>query len=176
MCNGAAREGSRNIESGEGAVFEVMQKAVMAGGVIVFADDLAAVIDADGLGSVGGQGVVQCGESVAAQEEAVLAPGVDVESDNLACIVDASSKSATARPGGRGIVDGDKAAAAQEEAVRPVTRVAKLADDLARVVDAECSGERGRGTVDRGEDVDGHVVASSSPTVRASSGHRPRIL
>src|SRR5204863_3901348 len=69
-CKGGACEGPRNIESGEGAVFEVMQKAVMAGGVIVFADDLAAVVDAEGLGYVGGQGVVQCGESAAAQEEA----------------------------------------------------------------------------------------------------------
>src|SRR5207248_11066341 len=81
-CKGGACEGPRNIESGEGAVFEVMQKAVMAGGVIVFADDLAAVVDAEGLGSVGGQGVVQCGEGAAAQEEAMAAPGVDVASSH----------------------------------------------------------------------------------------------
>src|SRR5437764_12597446 len=129
----------------------------IAAGVIVFADDLGAVVDAEGLGSVGGQGVVQCGESAAAQEEAMAAPGVDVASDNLACIVDALYKSATARPGGRGIVDGDKAAAAQEEAVRPVTRVAKLADDLAHVVDARCDGRGGgQRIIDGGEYVDGH--------------------
>ena len=77
------------------------------------------------------------------------------KSDDLACIVDAESLSAL----GQGSIQRGEAAAAEDETVKDAVGP-ESSDDLARAVDAKWVGVLGgQGIVDRGEDIDWHVVA-----------------
>jgi hypothetical protein len=78
-------------------------------GVAVIPNDLARTVDAECLGTAGGQGIVERGVKAAAQEEAVLAGGVLVSPDDLARTVDAEY---LGTGGGQGIVESGVSAAA----------------------------------------------------------------
>jgi hypothetical protein len=92
----------------------------------------------------------------------VKAAGVPENPDDCPCVVDAQCFGGGGP--GKGNIDRGESAAAQEEAMLVVTRIEKRAGDQPRVVDAMCLGDAGgQGIIDRAEDIDGHVVASSSP-------------
>jgi len=158
----------------EGGVNAAAQEEAMgAAGVLVLPDDLAGVVDAEGLGAGGGQRIVDGGVGAAAQEKAVDADAAagDVKADDLAVIVDAKRSGAV---GGRRIVEGGISAVGGvvEEAVVAVGASNVKADDLSRVVDAQGLGEvlGGQGIGNRGvsastqeEAVDAGIVVGVLP-------------
>src|SRR5262249_8420975 len=107
------------------AIEEAVEHSVSA----VSADDLAHIVDAVGLRSPGGQGIVEGGEGAVAVEEAVgVAVGSSVRRDDLTRIVDVVGKrdlGITQR-----VVEAGIGAAAVEEAV-DAGDVAVRPDDLA---------------------------------------------
>src|SRR6185312_16352309 len=95
-------------------------------------------------------------------EEAVIAGGVGELADDLTHVVDAVCNAVS---GGRGVVGSEEGAAAQEVAVPAVVCVAKLPNDLARIVDGTRIGDYdGQRIVER------DVTAAGSAAVEEAVG------
>src|SRR6516165_8221881 len=164
-CLGA--EGGQGIvEGGVSAAVGVVEEAVHAARVGVEPDDQPCTIDALREGAAGaGRGVIEgrVGAAVGVVEEAVTAAGVVVKPDDLARGVDALCNRAARTGKGKGIVKGGEGTTTIEETVGDAVVVGVPADDLVRVVDAECLGAAGMGQriIESGERIDRHVVLLS---------------
>ena len=131
----------------------------VAGAVPVKPDDLALGVDANCLGAIGGQGMVEGGVNAFVVQEAVQ-PNVaeviaEVDADDLPRGVDALRKGELL---GQGRVEEGIGTAAQEEAV-DATCVGVSTDDLARIVDPGCKGAVAagiQGIVEGGVGIDWH--------------------
>src|SRR4051794_27768170 len=94
-------------------------------------DDLARIVDAEGLGTMDPQGSVQRGEAAAAAtQEAVKSAGVAVFPDDLRRVVDAECNSSSGGGGGGIIERGEGPGTATQEAVGLGAGVGKRPDDL----------------------------------------------
>src|SRR5262249_52886242 len=91
------------------------------------------VVDAKGLGGVGGHGIIEGEVSTTTQQEPMESGGIGIRSDDLACIVNAKRIGAKSR---QGIIEGyetaDRARGTGEmkEAVLHTTRVVERSDYL----------------------------------------------
>ena len=152
--------GQRIVEGGVGAAATwVVEKAVDgAVTVLVRSDDLAQIVDRLWLGVIEGQRIVQGDGEAAARQKAVVAVVVSEHANDLSAGVDAESQGEV----GRGIGKDGVSAATVEEAITDRGGLLIMADDGTRGVDAVCrgAGKGGRGSVEGGEDLDWHGVAS----------------
>ena len=122
------------VESSVGAI--AVKKAVLLSvTAVVNADDLALVVDAKGVGALGGQGVVERCVAAATVEKPVIEVAVIVKSDDLTGGIDAERRGT---PNAQGVVERCVAAAAVEEAVAAGAAVVVSPNDLAGGVDAVC--------------------------------------